>query len=87
MTIATIPTDARELDYRNADGVEVTLLWHTNGDFLSVVVSDARIGEIFELVLDERDNAIDVFNHPYAYAAHRGLEFNLVSREEELVSV
>ena len=86
MTVATIPTDARELDHRNADGVEVTLLWHTNGDFLSVVVSDARIGETFELVLDERDNAIDVFNHPYAYAAHRGLEFNLASREEELVS-
>jgi hypothetical protein len=86
MTIATIPADARELDHRNADGVEVTLLWHTNGDFLSVVVSDARIRETFELVLDERDNAIDVFNHPYAYGAHRGLEFNLVSREEELVS-
>jgi hypothetical protein len=86
MTIATTPTGARELDYRAADGIEVALLWHTNGDFLSVVVSDARIGETFELVLDDRDNAMDVFNHPYAHAAHRGLEFNLVSREEELVS-
>ena len=86
MTSATTPTGTRELDYRNADGVEVALLWHTSGDFLSVVVSDARIGETFELVLDDRDNAMDVFNHPYAYAAHRGLEFNRASRENELVS-
>ena len=84
-TAATI-TDTRELDYRAADGVEVMLLWHASGDFLSVVVSDARIGEIFELVLDERDDAMDVFHHPYAYAAHRGLEFSVASGEKELVA-
>jgi len=86
MTSATIPTCTRELDHRNADGVDVTLLWHMTGDFLSVVVSDDRIGQTFELVLDDRDNAMDVFNHPYAHAAYRGLEFDVVSRQEELVS-
>jgi hypothetical protein len=86
MISATTPTDARELDYRTADGVEVALLWHTGRNFLSVVVSDARIGETFELVLDDGDNAMDVFHHPYAYAAHRGLEFSVVSREEALVA-
>ena len=86
MSSATTLTDTRELDYRIADGVEVALLWHASRDFLSVVVSDARIGETFELVLDQRDDAMDVFHHPYAYAAHRGLEFNIVSGEEELVA-
>jgi hypothetical protein len=86
MTATTTPTDTRELAHRTADGVEVALLWHTGGDYVSVVVSDARLGETFELVLDERDNAMDVFHHPYAYAAHRGLELGVVSRQEELVA-
>jgi hypothetical protein len=86
MTTAITPTDTRELDYRTADGVEVALLWHASGDFLSVIVSDAKIGEAFELVLDEHDNALDVFHHPYAYAGYRGLEFSVVSREDELVA-
>ena len=84
-TVATT-TDIRELDHRTADGVKVALLWHAGRDFLSVLVSDTRAGEAFELVLDERDHALDVFHHPYAYAAHRGLEFGLGSREDELVA-
>jgi hypothetical protein len=84
-TVATT-TDIRELDHRTADGVEVALLWHAGRDFLSVLVSHTRAGEAFELVLDERDHALDVFHHPYAYAAHRGLEFGLGSREDELVA-
>ena len=86
MSIATTLTDTRELDYRTADGVEVALLWHASANFLSVVVSDTRIGEFFEVVLDERDDAMDVFHHPYAYAAHRGLEFSVASGEKELVA-
>ena len=86
MTTTITPTDTRELDHRTADGVTVALLWHPIGDFVSVVVSDARIGRSFELVLDERDNPLDVFHHPYAYAAHRGLEFDVLSREEQLVA-
>jgi hypothetical protein len=29
----------------------------------------------FELVLDEHARAMDVFHHPYAHAATRGVEF------------
>jgi hypothetical protein len=50
------------------------------------VVVDSRTDESFELVLDRDDRAMDVFHHPFAYAAHRGLEFALASREEELVA-
>jgi hypothetical protein len=83
----TTNTTTRELDQRSADGVEVALLWHTTRDYLSVVVSDAKLGETFELVLDRDDNSLDVFHHPYAYAAHRGLEVGVTTREEELVAV
>jgi hypothetical protein len=86
MSTAITPTDTRELDHRTADGVEVSLLWHASRDFVSVVVSDARIDRSFELVLDERDNALDVFHHPYAYAAHRGLELDVLSGEKQLVA-
>jgi hypothetical protein len=66
-------TEARELAHREADGVEVTLLWHPVGDFVTVTVVDSRSQEQFELVLGEGDRAMDVFHHPYAYAARRGM--------------
>jgi hypothetical protein len=85
MTSVTAYPGTRELAFRSNDGVAVALLWHTATDVLSVVVTDSRTDEIFELVLDRDDRAMDVFHHPFAYAAHRGLEFASVTREEELV--
>lgn len=64
----------RELALREADGVEVTLLWHPAGDVVSVMVVDSKSGDRFELVLDHDDSPLDVFHHPYAHAARRGLE-------------
>ena len=56
----------RELDHRVGDGFEVTLLWAEDGGGLKVVVNDWRTEERFEI--DARgDNALDVFNHPFAY--------------------
>jgi hypothetical protein len=76
----TLPT-VRELAYRQADGIEVSLLWNSTDDALSVTVADSRTGDSFQLALDERDRALDVFEHPYAYAANRGLEFQLPARK------
>jgi hypothetical protein len=78
-------SDTRELDYRATDGVEVALLWYPSNDVVSVQVRDAKAGEAFELVLDERDRPLDVFNHPYAYAAMRGLDVGPSTRDTELV--
>lgn len=86
MSTATSPTDTRELVHRSADGVEVTLLWHATADFLSVVVSDARAGQAFELVLDDHESPLDVFRHPYAYAAQRGIQLGAFSRDGELLA-
>jgi hypothetical protein len=65
---------ARELALRKIDGVEVALFWHQTTDELTVTVSDSRSGAHFELAA-EPDEALDVFNHPYAHAAFQGLSY------------
>jgi hypothetical protein len=64
----------RELARRQADGIAVSLLWDERDDRLTVAVADARTGDAF--VLDAtRDDALDVFYHPYPHAARRGVPF------------
>jgi hypothetical protein len=69
VTRATVP---RELDARNSDGIHVRLLWHSEDDHVSVAVNDTKTGETFELPVHDGQPALDVFQHPYAYAAMRG---------------
>ena len=57
-----------ELDHRSADGIEISLLWSRMTNQLMVAVADSRSGESFE-VRAPADKALDVFRHPFAYAA------------------
>jgi hypothetical protein len=66
---ARITTGPRELDSRMTDGIHVQLLWHPHDGHLSVAVSDSKTAETFELEVRHGDRALDVFHHPYAYAA------------------
>jgi hypothetical protein len=66
----------RELAYRVNHGVEVSLLWHPEKDRLTVMVVDVRTRSWFN-VPATADNALDVFNHPFAYAARDGVEYEL----------
>jgi hypothetical protein len=59
----------RELDRRTSDGIEVRLLWSQNDGRVTVTVTDTKTGEAFELPVREGERALDVFHHPYAYAA------------------
>jgi hypothetical protein len=64
----------RELARRRAsDAIEVVLLWDEATNELAVAASDARLGTYFELAA-KADQALDVFNHPYAYAPELGLQ-------------
>lgn len=56
----------KELARRAGDGVVVSLLWRQADGRLTVVVNDTRTGETLKLPA-RADNALDVFNHPYAY--------------------
>jgi hypothetical protein len=80
-TSASLDGTQRELAHRAADGIEVVLFWHDLTDELTVSVSDDRSGSYFELIADP-SNALDVFEHPYAYAAFEGLQY-----EDELLAV
>lgn len=73
-TTMTTQTDLRELAHRAADGVEVGLYWLTGDDTLVLIVDDARSGDLFTLEVTSGE-ALDAFEHPYAYAAHRGVPY------------
>ena len=64
----TLEQEMRELAHRVGDGFEVRLLWGEDGGTLKVVVDDWRTDEHFEIAA-RADNALDVFNHPFAYRA------------------
>ena len=76
MSNSNHPGLARELAHRVSNGVEVALLWHPTTQRVSVTVLDTNTLLSFELVLEDGDRALDVFEHPYAYAAHRGVYFD-----------
>jgi hypothetical protein len=55
-----------ELDYRENDGIEVSLLWNRSDNSLTVYVCDNRTNDSFELRVEPR-HAREIFLHPYAY--------------------
>ena len=63
----------KELAQRENDGISVTLFWHTGSSRLTVSVRDERTGEAFDLPAEAHD-AMEVFHHPFAYAAAAGLD-------------
>jgi hypothetical protein len=56
----------RELAYRNQNGLEVTLLWDSASNEVSVEVVDHLDGSGFRLPIAGH-LALDAFHHPYAY--------------------
>ena len=76
MTTTTDILEAQilELDERENDGIRVTLVWNRRTGALLVLVSDERTLESFVLDVAEGDDVYEVFNHPFAYAAFRGLD-------------
>jgi hypothetical protein len=44
-------------------------MWDPGTDSVSVRVSDKKAGAAFEIPVKARHRAMDVFHHPFAYAA------------------
>jgi hypothetical protein len=61
----------RELDHRYSDGIDVRLLWNQHENRVYVAVNDAKTEEAFTIEVREGDRAMDVFQHPFAYATRR----------------
>jgi hypothetical protein len=67
----THSTTARELAHRRNDGLDIRLLWDSATDRVSVSLHDEKTGEGFEVEVGPDERALDVFHHPFAYAAFR----------------
>jgi hypothetical protein len=63
----------RELDHRVHDRIDVRLLWRARDDRAIVVVADEKTGERFSVEVRDDERALDVFRHPFAYAAWHGV--------------
>lgn len=83
MADAAFPT---ELAARESNGLLVRLFWWRSTDHLTVTVDDSTNGDSFELVVEQHEKALDVFHHPYAHAAAKGIEFAAPARAWELVA-
>ena len=79
ITVEHLPV---ELAHRETSGLRVRLLWTKALDRLTVAVDEVS-GHAFELAVGS-ERALDVFNHPYAYAAARGVAYEAGSRSEDL---
>jgi hypothetical protein len=64
-------TTVRELAHRRNDGLDIRLLWDPATDRVSVALQDGKTGEGFEVEVGQGERALDVFHHPFAYAAFR----------------
>jgi hypothetical protein len=71
-----------ELHHRTNDGLDVRLLWRASDSQVFVTVADAKTGERFTVDVRDGDNALEVFHHPYAFAAWRGIDTRSESIEE-----
>ena len=73
MPTLSSPTEI-ELETRVSDGIRVRLLWDGHDGRVSVAVEDRKTGEAFRVAVRSSDRALDVFHHPYAYAAWQGVD-------------
>ena len=56
-----------ELAHRSSNGIDVAHLWSPTTNRLFVAVADDRTGDRFTIDAPA-DQALEVFNHPFAYA-------------------
>ena len=68
----TFDANPKELARRDDAGSHVALLWSRRRRRAAVVVEDDSTGELVELDIQERDNPLDLYEHPYAHLTRRG---------------
>ena len=62
---------------RKNAGIHVTLLWAEDTNTVAVLVRDDGRDDQFELSVEPGANAMDTYEHPYAYAAWQGVDYRL----------
>lgn len=79
MTVTADVTQAKELDARSGDGIDVQLLWYPATDTVTISVHDASCDDSFELSVDPA-RALEAFHHPFAFASAREVSFDAPMR-------
>ena len=82
MTIKEL-SERRDLAHRTNDGFDVTLFWSKASNRVTISVFHARSATALEFEVDDAD-ALDAFNHPYAYAAGGGANTNPLTLRSDL---
>jgi hypothetical protein len=82
---STDETWRTELASRESNGITVRLFWSRSTNLVTVAVADAANDDYFELVLEDNARALDVFHHPFAHAAARGLDVRTDRAEPEVL--
>ena len=72
----------RELDHRSHDGIDVQLLWREDDDRVIVRVADGKTGERFSIEVPDGERALNVFHHPYAFAAWHRVDTRAPTHED-----
>lgn len=75
-----------ELDGRISEGIQVRLLWCRHDGRLWVSVIDTRGRDAFRLPVHPGERPLDVFHHPFAYAAHHGIAAGVPEAAEALAA-
>jgi hypothetical protein len=68
----TFDAHPKELALRDAGGSHVALLWSRRRHRAGIVVENDATGELVELDIRDRENPLELYEHPYAYLATRG---------------
>jgi histidine kinase len=76
---ASGPATMRELHSRDNHGIQVELLWCERDSRVLVAVTDTKTGAEFSVPVRDGERALDVFHHPYAYAASYGVDTGATS--------
>jgi len=72
--IASAPATTHELNSRSGGGLRVRLVCLTPDDRLFVTVTDSAHDQQFCVEVHHRGRALDGFHHPFAHAAHNGVQ-------------
>ena len=68
----TFDANPKELARRDSAGSHVALLWSRRTGRAAVVVEEDGTGEVVELDVRERDNPLELYEHPYVFLPARG---------------
>lgn len=64
-----------ELATRKNAGIQVMLLWAKDTNAVAVLIRDDDTDDQFEVPVEQGANPLNVFEHPYAYAAWQGVDY------------